>query len=585
MANVAQASAHGFLLPFFRVSVAFKADVLRSDDGILQNLVQGFFLFHTFGHERVDAALEFVQLMSHGCIDNDHRSCTVGWWTSCTELESVTGKGKRRSTVSICIIQQDGRDTADTQLESFLLVCGKLCTSQVFGYLVEHVWEVTSQEDGKDSRWSFSCTQTMAIAGTHDGCTEQVLILVHHHQYVHHEGKEKHVTFCGLGRREEIHSCISTKWPVVVLTRTVHTLEWLFVKQYGKLMLGSDTLHQVHHQLVVVVGKVHVFENWCQLELVRSCFVMTGLYRDTQLVTFDLQFFHEVGHTGRDRTEVVVIQLLVLWRWVSHQCSTGDAKVRTSIVESSIYQEIFLFPSQVSVNTLYIRHEHLAYFGSSLVYSCQCLEQWSLVVECLAGIRDEDGRDTQSLVYDEGWRWYVPCGITTSFEGIADTTVREARCIRFLLYQEFAREAFDYTTVVTEFDESVVLLCRTVGQWLEPVCIVSYIECLCPALHAVGNHVRHFAVEGDTLFDGVDNRLICFGRKEFLHLLAVEYMNSVIFRKFFYRIVYRNRLSVCQFLESKKSHFWHVVYFFNGCCGQNYCFSSNKLSYDSVFFW
>ena len=300
------------------------------------------------------------------------------------------------------------------------------------------------------------------------------------------------------------------------------------MKEHGEVVLGGNALHEVHYQLVVVVGQVHIFEDRSQLELVRSRFVVAGLDRDTELVAFHFQFLHEVGYTRRDRTEVVVVQLLVLRRGVAHQGAAGDAEVRAGIVKGSIYQEVFLFPAQVGIYSLHFWHEHLAHFGSSLVDSSQCLEQWSLVVECLSGVRDKDGRDTQGLVDDEGRRRYIPSGISACFERVADTPVREARCIRFLLDEQLARESFDDVAIVVEFDESVVLLGRAFSKGLEPVCIVSYIICLCPALHAVGNHVGHFSVEGNTFLDGIDHSLVSFARKEFLHLLTVEYMGTVI---------------------------------------------------------
>ena len=224
----------------------------------------------------------------------------------------------------------------------------------------------------------------------------------------------------------------------------------------------------------------------------------------------------------------MVIQLLVFRRRVSHQCTACNAKVGTCIVQYLIYQEIFLFPTQVGIYTFYIRHEHLTNFGSGLVYCSQCFQQWSLVVECFTGVGDEDCWDTQSLVYNKSWRRYIPCSISTCLEGISDTSIRKARCIRFLLDKKLAGKAFDDISVFIEFDEPVMLFSCSISKRLEPVSIVSYIECLSPTLHSVGNHIGHFTVEWNTFFDGVDDRLVSFARKELLHLLAVEYVGTVI---------------------------------------------------------
>ena len=50
-------------------------------------------------------------------------------------------------------------------------------------------------------------------------------------------------------------------------------------------MFPCDTFHQIHDKLVVVVGKVAVFEDRGQLKLVGGYFVMTGFGGNTQFVT------------------------------------------------------------------------------------------------------------------------------------------------------------------------------------------------------------------------------------------------------------------------------------------------------------
>ena len=327
------------------------------------------------------------------------------------------------------------------------------------------------------------------------------------------------------------------------------------MKQYSEIVLGGDALHQVHHQLVMVISQVHVLEDRSQLKLVGGRFVVAGLDGNAKFMTFDFQFFHEVGYTRWDGAKIVVVQLLVLRRGVSHQGASGNAQVRTGIVQGRIYQEVFLFPSKVGIYTLHIGHEHPAYFGCCLVYCCQCFQKRCLVVQCFTGIGDEDGRNTQGLVHNEGRRRHVPRRVASGFECVTDTSVRKTGSIRFLLDKQLAGKTFNHISVITEFDESVVFLGGAVGKGLEPVGIMSYVESLCPAFHAIGNHVRHFAVERNTLLDGVDDCFVSFARKKFLHFLTVEHMSTVVFRKFFYWIIYRNRASVGQFLKSKKSHF------------------------------
>ena len=185
----------------------------------------------------------------------------------------------------------------------------------------------------------------MAVSGTHDGGAQQVLVFVYHHQYVYQEGKEQHVPFRILARCKQIDTRIGAKRPVVVLAGAVHAVVGFFVKQYGEVMLACDAFHQIHHKLVVVVGKVGILKDRRQLKLVGSYFVMAGLDRDTQFVTFDFQFFHKSCDTWGDGAEIVVLQLLVFGRGVSHQGTSGQTKVRAGIVQCRVDEEIFLFPA------------------------------------------------------------------------------------------------------------------------------------------------------------------------------------------------------------------------------------------------
>ena len=55
-----------------------------------------------------------------------------------------------------------------------------------------------------------------------------------------------------------------------MLARTIYTIVRFFVKQYHKVVFACDALHQVHYQLVVVVGKVYIFKDRRQFELIVS---------------------------------------------------------------------------------------------------------------------------------------------------------------------------------------------------------------------------------------------------------------------------------------------------------------------------
>ena len=117
-----------------------------------------------------------------------------------------------------------------------------------------------------------------------------------------------------------------------MFTRTIDTAVWLFVEEYGEMMLACDALHQIHHQLVMVICQVAVFENGGQLKLVGSYFVVTGFHRYAQFVAFYFKLFHKGCDTWRDGAEVMIFQLLILSRRVSHQGTSSQSKVRTRII-------------------------------------------------------------------------------------------------------------------------------------------------------------------------------------------------------------------------------------------------------------
>ena len=182
-------------------------------------------------------------------------------------------------------------------------------------------------------------------------------------------------------------------------------------------MMASHLLHQAHQEHVVVNGKVGLLEDRCQLKLVWCYLVVTGLARNTELKSLDFQILHECLNTLRDGAEVMVVHLLVLGRIVTHQGATCQHQIRTCSIQAFIYQEVLLLPTEIGNNFLDIRVEVVANICSSYVYSVQCTEQWSFIVESLTCVRDEDGRDTECIVDDKYRRCWVPCRITASLEG------------------------------------------------------------------------------------------------------------------------------------------------------------------------
>ena len=141
-------------------------------------------------------------------------------------------------------------------------------------------------------------------------------------QYIDHECNKSQILFSRFARSHQQSACIGSQRPVVVLAGTIDSLEWLFMQEDTETMLAGNVSHQCHDQQVMIVGQVTFFEDRSQFELVRSHFVVASLQRNTQFERFDFQFLHELKNARRNRTEVVIFQLLVLRAFMSHQSTS-----------------------------------------------------------------------------------------------------------------------------------------------------------------------------------------------------------------------------------------------------------------------
>ena len=91
------------------------------------------------------------------------------------------------------------------------------------------------------------------------------------------------------------------------------------MQQYTETMMTGNPVHQVHDHLIVVVGQVNLFENRSYFKLVRRNFIVAGFYRNSQFVSLILNILHEHGYPLRNRSKIVVFQLLVFSGGVAHQ--------------------------------------------------------------------------------------------------------------------------------------------------------------------------------------------------------------------------------------------------------------------------
>ena len=190
---------------------------------------------------------------------------------------------------------------------------------------------------------------------------------------------------------------------------------------------------------------------------------------------------------------------------------------------------------------------------SRLVERLDGADQRCLVVERLARVGDEDGRDTEGVVDDESGRGGIPGRVAAGLECVTQSAVGEARRVGFLLYEQFAAEFLDHAAVAVVLDESVVLLGRSVGQRLEPVRVMRDPFAQGPHPHAGGNVVGDLAVDRYPVVDRVGQGLVGLLGKILTHRFPVEDVLSI---KLGYNLRGRmrfGRLAVGSFLHGIKA--------------------------------
>ena len=227
---------------------------------------------------------------------------------------------------------------------------------------------------------------------------------------------------------------------------------------------------------------------------------------------------------------------------MTHQRASRHEQVRTSRVEPFVDEEILLFPTEVHLYLTYIIVEITTDVVCRLRDGPDGAEQGRLVVESLARVGDEYGRDTECVVDDEDRRCRIPGRVATRLEGVADAPVGERRSIRFLLDEQLATESLHHAPLAVVFDEGIMLLSRSLRERLEPVSVVRRPHVLGPFLHALGHRISDAAVEPGAIVDDVDEFRIDLGREVAIHLLAVENVFAEIRRRSFGGCRYLQRL-------------------------------------------
>ncbi len=140
------------------------------------------------------------------------------------------------------------------------------------------------------------------------------MILIDRLDYCAKEQQELSIAVRGIARRQQIHACIGSQRPVVVLAAAVHAGKRFFVQQTNQSVLQRHFLHNLHRQLIVIGGDVYGGVNRRQLVLRRCDLVVSRFGEDAQLPKLFVQLSH-IGRNARlDGAEVVVVHLLTLRR-------------------------------------------------------------------------------------------------------------------------------------------------------------------------------------------------------------------------------------------------------------------------------
>src|SRR5688500_14431519 len=202
---------------------------------------------------------------------------------------------------------------------------------------------------------------------------------------------------------------------------TIESGKLLLVEDHTQIVFVSYAAHNVHHQLIVVIGYVNLFEEWSYFELAWRHFIVTRANRNTQFPGFDLELFHEIIHATRDRSEIMIFHLLTAGGGMSEYRTSSHHQVRTSHEQRLVHYKILLLSTKRCINVLDILVKQLTHLGCRKINSLKCFQQRGFGIKRITGIGNEDGRNTKCFAIKEHRRCWIPRRISTRFECAADT--------------------------------------------------------------------------------------------------------------------------------------------------------------------
>ena len=241
----------------------------------------------------------------------------------------------------------------------------------------------------------------MIVAGRGDGSAQELLIVIDGLDHRGEEDDELQVVERGVARIEQVLG-LGAKRPVVVLARTIDALERLLVQQADQVMAGSDKLHLLHHDQVLVDGLVDLAIDGGELMLAGSNLVVLGLGGNAERPQLVVQVLHIGRDGGTDCAKVVFLELLALAGSGAKERAAGDDQVLALAVGVLLDQEVLLLVAHGRNDLLWRLAEQRQNALGLTRERGHGAQQRGLLVQGLTRVGAESRGDAQDIVLDKG---------------------------------------------------------------------------------------------------------------------------------------------------------------------------------------
>ena len=136
----------------------------------------------------------------------------------------------------------------------------------------------------------------------------------------------------------------------------------------------------------MVGGKIGTLENRREFVLVGRDLVVTGGYRDPDLVAFFGNLNHEIENALLDGAEILVFQLLAFWGGGAYQCPAGKLQIGSEPVVRFVNKEILLFRAAGREHLARLVPQHLKQIHRCLAHRGIAAQERKLLIERFAGV-------------------------------------------------------------------------------------------------------------------------------------------------------------------------------------------------------